>query len=179
MGREKAGLIVDGTPLLQRAASLLATVAAEVLISARRETSIDMALLHEVPVRLVFDERAEGPLAGLETSLEAAGHPVAVVVPLDMPRLTPALLAGLIEAIRARPEAGAAVYVLDGAVLPLPAVFRRTALPVLKAQLDRGDLRVRKLIESLDAIHLEPPRADVQRGAFSNVNSPADLGLPG
>jgi molybdenum cofactor guanylyltransferase len=178
MGREKAALIVGGKPLLTTAVDLVASVAGEVLLSCRREARPDERLYRGRPVRLVFDQRAEGPLAGLEAGLSVAACPAVLVVPVDMPRLTVSLLARLIDAAAARPEAQAVVYVVAGRPAPLPALYRRTALPVLTAQLDLGDLRVRNLLARLDLTCLEADPGDLAAGVFSNVNLPADLPRP-
>ncbi len=175
MGREKAELVVAGKPLLTAAIDVLAEVADEIFVSCRRDAQPDARLYQGRGVRLVFDERAEGPLAGLEAGLSAATYPAALVIPVDMPRLTVGLLARLVAGAQAEPDAQAVVYVVDGQALPLPALYRRTALPALSSQLDLGDLRFRDLLGKLEVVCIAPDRVDLALDAFSNVNAPGDL----
>ena len=65
-------------------------------------------------------------LAGLVAGLRAATHDVAVVLPVDVPCMTPAALLLLADACRdaAVPQTG-----------PLPGAYRKTALPALERAL--------------------------------------------
>jgi molybdopterin-guanine dinucleotide biosynthesis protein A len=86
---------------------------------------------------------------------------VSVVVPVDMPRLTPELL---LELAAACPDAAAPLR------SPLPAAYRKTALPVLERRLADGDLALHEALTELDAKRL--PLDETQ---LANVNTPDDL----
>ncbi len=101
------------------------------------------------------------PIAGVVAALRAARHDVCVVLPVDCPLVTAELLASLADACAdaAVPQTG-----------PLPGAYRTTALPVLEAALERGDLKLRDALSALDA-HVV--RCD--EALLVNVNTPAEL----
>ena len=104
MGRDKARLPWQGRPLLEHMQALLrAAGAARVLVSG------------DYPEYAGIADRWPdlGPLGGLCSLAPHAPDGVLVVVPVDMPRLTPALLRRLAAA------AGARSACFAGSVLPL------------------------------------------------------------
>lgn len=96
-----------------------------------------------------------GPVAAITAGLRAASHDVAVVVPVDMPRLTVAALQALADACR------------DAAVAqhgPLPCAIRRAAW------VETGERRLRAVLDALDTAHVE-----LDENALVNVNTPEEL----
>src|SRR4029079_1993733 len=83
----------------------------------------------------VVDDGSEihAPIVGLIAGLEAAPTDLTVVLPVDCPLVTPALLLELADACGdvARPERG-----------PLPGAYRRSALGALRA----GGLAIHRAI---------------------------------
>jgi molybdopterin-guanine dinucleotide biosynthesis protein A len=101
------------------------------------------------------DRRAS--IVGLAAGLRAATTELCVVLPVDTPLVTPALLLELADVCRdaAIPQTG-----------PLPGAYRKSILPALVS----GELSIRKAIERLDVNVLE-----VDAALLANVNTPADL----
>jgi molybdenum cofactor guanylyltransferase len=98
-----------------------------------------------------------GPVAAIAAGLRAATHELAVVIPLDMPLLTPDALRLLAEACR------------DAAIAqhgPLPCAVARVALPAFET----GERRLRTVLEGLDTA-----RVELDERLLANVNTPADL----
>lgn len=102
-----------------------------------------------------------GPLAGIVAGLRAALHDRVVVIPVDMPLLTPEMLRTLVAAGRdvAMPQTG-----------PLPCAIDRHALPMLEAALSRGDFALTAVFGALDT---EVVELDIRR--LANVNEQVDL----
>jgi molybdenum cofactor guanylyltransferase len=100
-----------------------------------------------------------GPVAAIAAGLRAARHPVAVVIPVDMPLLTAEALGALADACRdaAVAQAGA-----------LPCAIARHALPAFES----GERRLRSVLDSLDTVPIE-----LDESLLLNVNSPADAGF--
>jgi molybdenum cofactor guanylyltransferase len=97
-----------------------------------------------------------GPVAAIAVGLRAATHEVAVVIPVDMPRLTADALHTLVDACR------------DAAVAqrrPLPCAIRRTAW------VETDERRLRTVLDRLDLA-----RVELDDELLLNVNEPADLG---
>jgi molybdopterin-guanine dinucleotide biosynthesis protein A len=101
------------------------------------------------------------PLAGVVAGLRRARNDVCVVLPVDCPRVTPALLRSLAAACRdaAVPQTG-----------PLPGAYRRSALPTLERRLRAGELSLRSALAELDA-----PTVELDPALLADVDTPADL----
>lgn len=114
----------------------------------------------------VLDDGSEirAALAGLVAAVRTATNDVCVVLPVDCPRVTAQLLSELADACAegvdvAAPQTG-----------PLPAVYRRSSLPVLERALAAERLSLRAALASLRVVVV-----DVDPELLANVNSPADL----
>jgi molybdopterin-guanine dinucleotide biosynthesis protein A len=116
----------------------------------------------ELPFPLVDDgSEVRAPLAGMVAGLRAAAHEVVVFLPVDVPLVDAATLRALAEACR------------DAAAppgQPLPGAYAKAALPVLERRLAEGELRLRDLLEELDAVEVA-----VDEALLANVNEQADL----
>ena len=96
MGGPKEGVRVPGGTLLSRAWNAVAPTSSEVILQGAA-TAPDGMTAHN-------DARGgEGPLAGIETALRAAatqGAPGAVVLALDLPRVTAPVTVGISPTLR-------------------------------------------------------------------------------
>jgi molybdopterin-guanine dinucleotide biosynthesis protein A len=105
------------------------------------------------------------PLAGIVVGLRAAATDVCVVLPVDLPLVTPALLLSLADAC-----ADAAVTQTG----PLPAALARSTLPLLERRLAAGELRIADALAELETSVVETdPRL------LHNVNTRGDLAALG
>jgi molybdenum cofactor guanylyltransferase len=146
-GSPKALARFDGEPLAERAWRLLGEVCEERIAVGRSEV---------LPFPALADE-GTGPVAAIAVGLRAAAHELAIVIPVDMPLLTPDALALLADAC------------LDAAVAqdgPLPCAVVRRALP----SFETGERRLRTVLEGLDTVHVE-----LEPSLLANVNTPVDL----
>jgi molybdopterin-guanine dinucleotide biosynthesis protein A len=103
------------------------------------------------------DDPGTGPVAAIAAGLRQASHEIAVVIPVDMPRLTVAALHELAAACRD------AAVAQDG---PLPCAIRRTAFP------QTDERRLRTVLAGLDTAEVE-----LDAALLLNVNTPADVEL--
>lgn len=106
-----------------------------------------------------IDVRA--PIAGVVAGLRAARTEVAVFLPVDCPLVTPEALRTLAEscADAAVPQSG-----------PLPGAFSQTALPLLEARLEAGELSLRDALSDLDVVAVE-----LDSAVLTNVNTEREL----
>ena len=98
-----------------------------------------------------------GPVAAIAAGLRAATRDVAVVIPVDMPLLTPGTLRLLAGACR------------DAAVAqggPLPCAVARRTLPAFET----GERRLSTVLAGLDIAEVV-----LEERLLANVNTPADL----
>ncbi|HET6361956.1 MAG TPA: molybdenum cofactor guanylyltransferase [Gemmatimonadota bacterium] len=171
MGRDKAGLVWEGTPLLLRVIERLAPIAAEVWVAARPGQALPTGEYHRVD-----DERpGEGPLAGLSRGLAAIGGasdtvPVAVAA-CDYPYADPALFPALLAA---SPDAAAIVPLLDGQAHPLLAVWSTDLATACERALAGGARRVREVLDEAGAVEVDAREllGDGAERVFQNINDP-------
>ncbi|MCA9295197.1 MAG: molybdenum cofactor guanylyltransferase [Phycisphaerales bacterium] len=165
MGSPKHELrYADGQRLLDRVASMLADVCAMV-VTVGHAPPVDSERVH------VRDRRPDGgPLAGIEAALMDYTMGPILVMPCDMPGVTPALLRRLLAA----PPADVAVFrgADDDDVLPLPIRLAPSALPAVRACLDNDRRSLRDLLG--DAATTFVPLDASERAAMANINTPAD-----
>ena len=98
-----------------------------------------------------------GPVAAISAGLRVAAHELAVVIPVDMPLLTPDALGLLADACRDAAVAQAG---------PLPCAVARRALPAFET----GERRLGAVLDGLDTVRIE-----LDERLLANVNTPADL----
>jgi molybdopterin-guanine dinucleotide biosynthesis protein A len=107
------------------------------------------------------DSPIRAPIAGLVAGLRLAAHDVCVVLPVDCPFVTTALLRELAAACSdaAVPQTG-----------PLPGAYRRSALPALERRLAAGELSLRDALAELDVrtVELDP-------ALLADVDTPQEL----
>jgi molybdopterin-guanine dinucleotide biosynthesis protein A len=159
-GSPKALAAFDGETLADRAWRMLGDAFGERIAVGKHADGLPL------PFELVDDgTEVRAALAGLVAGLRAAPTDVAVVVPVDCPRLTVDALHRLARECRgdaAVPQTG-----------PLPGAYRRTALPVLEARLAAGRYALRQALDELDVARVTLPEE-----VLLNVNRPSDLPSP-
>jgi molybdopterin-guanine dinucleotide biosynthesis protein A len=152
-GTPKALALFEGETLVERGRRLLGDACEEVLVVGKAG---------ELPFE-VLDDGADvrAPIAGVVAGLRAAAHDVAVFLPVDCPRVTPALLRRLGEACAdaAVPQTG-----------PLPGAWARSALPLLEHRLAAGPLALYRAYDELDVVQLQ-----VDPSLVADVDTPEDL----
>jgi molybdopterin-guanine dinucleotide biosynthesis protein A len=155
-GSPKALARFDGETLAERAWRTLGEACDERLAVGKEGDGL------ELPFELADDgSDVRAPLAGIVAGLRAAPTDVAVMLPVDAPLITPQLL-------RALAEACADVAVTHTG--PLPAAFRKTALPVLERRLADQRLALHEAFAELDTRRIE-----VDETLLANVNTPDEL----
>jgi molybdopterin-guanine dinucleotide biosynthesis protein A len=102
-----------------------------------------------------IDDPHTGPVAAIAAGLREASHEIAVVIPVDMPRLTGEALLALADACRDAAVAQAG---------PLPCAIRRAAFP------ETDERRLRAVLDGLDTA-----RITLDERVLANVNTPAEL----
>lgn len=170
MGQPKALLIFDGEPLILHIVRKLRSLFTDVVVVAAPEQ-----VLPTMGVKFVRDEVAhQGPVGGIYYGLRAAGREVAFVTSCDVPFLNLALIFYLTSQIS---NHDVVVPHWQGRFQPLHAVYRRTVVPLLKEQLERGELRPIYLygkVRTCEIPEEEIRRFDPEGLSFLNMNTPED-----
>ncbi len=170
MGRPKALLPFAGKPLIVHTVRHLATRFADIVVVAAPGQD-----LPQLPVTLVHDALAyQGPVGGIYYGLQAARRAVCFVSSCDAPFLNLELVARLIALSDGY---DVVVPVWQDRLQPLHAVYRRSVIPLLQSQLERGQLRP---VALYDTVRTRRVSSEELRGfdpdghSFRNLNSPQD-----
>jgi len=170
MGQAKALLVFDGEPLIVHIARALKRMFAEIVIVAAPRQ--ELPPLEGIVVR---DEVAyQGPVGGIYYGLRVAGGEFCFITSCDAPFLNTALIAYLVAQI---PDYDVVVPYWEERYQPLHAVYRKSVLPLLKEQLERGELRPVYLFDKVRTRKIDEDEikaVDPQGLSFLNMNTPQD-----
>jgi molybdopterin-guanine dinucleotide biosynthesis protein A len=171
MGRDKALIDYRGRPIIAHVIDTLRAVSDDVAVVSNRPE-----LYSPFGARVVADyDPPCGPLGGIAVGLQAALHPLAVVVACDMPFLNLALLRWLVELADGYdavvPQAGAEFE-------PLHAVYRRECHDPIVQRIERGERRVISFFADVRlriVLEAEWRVLDPAGRSLVNLNTPDDL----
>ncbi|HLF72180.1 MAG TPA: molybdenum cofactor guanylyltransferase [Dehalococcoidia bacterium] len=175
LGRDKAGEVLLGRSLLQRAVDAFAGLVDEYVIVSAVGQALP-AVEVDAPLLTAEDVYPEtGPLGGIYTGLRAMQAPHAVVVACDMPLLQPALIA---ELLRLAPAHDLVVPIKGILPEPLCAAYSKAFIDAAKRRLDAGEYKITDVFEAVQPLYLRPDDwrpFDPEGLSFQNVNREEDL----
>lgn len=173
MGRDKAFLPLGEGPMAALQARKLEGVCGRAALVGK-----EAAPYAALGLPFVADGTSErAALHGLVAALRWSPEESALVLAVDLPRVPGELLASLLA--RAALSGAPAVVPTDGGLVqPLAAVWTKRALPALSQAAERGDLSLRRAVESARALVLAEEETASLPGfvpdAFRNVNTPEE-----
>jgi molybdopterin-guanine dinucleotide biosynthesis protein A len=174
MGTDKAFVTIDGVSLLSRALDVARSVTSSVRIVG---DSAKFAAFAPV-VEDVF--AGCGPLGGIHAALRGSEFDLNLILAVDLPFLSPALLRHLIERARSSASAGVIVPLTAHGWQPLCAIYRRQFTYIAEKALRERRYKIDTLFEMAraQAIHEEELRtAGFSPDLFRNLNTPEDLAM--
>ena len=170
MGRPKAMLPFGGEPLIVQVLRRLESLFPDIVVVAAPEQE-----LPDLPATLVRDDVAyQGPVGGICYGLRACSGAAGFVTSCDVPFLSLPLVAYLTSRF---PDYDVVVPYWEGRLQPLHAVYRRSVLPLLEQQLERGELRPVFLYDKVRTLKVEEDEIrayDPDGSSFFNMNTPED-----
>ena len=185
MGRDKALLLLDGTPLIARALDQVRSLGLPTRICGSRP---DLARFANV----IPDNFPRcGPLAGIEAALAVSDTKLNLFLPVDLPLLPAAFIRWLLTRAK-RTDAVATLPVIADRPQPLCAIYSRRLLEGIRHCLAAGDYKVMNgirsaagsLSEPIDLFDVETVAATLRTDEwacsmpvtdwFCNVNTPAE-----
>jgi molybdopterin-guanine dinucleotide biosynthesis protein A len=172
MGKDKAFVEFEGRTLLARALELAGSVASDVRIVGSRERFAAFAPV----VEDVF--RDCGPLGGIHAALRHSATDINLVLAVDMPFVSWALLRYLIGQAEKSEESVAVVPRGKEGWQPLCAIYRREFADVADDALRAGQNKIDRLFDKVRVRAVgqdELDRAGFSPAIFRNLNTPDDL----
>jgi molybdenum cofactor guanylyltransferase len=165
MGTDKALLVLDGEPLVQRGLRLLGEVCVEVAIAGGGEELRRFG-------RIVPDEAAGcGPLGGIVSAMRTSDFDWNLFLAVDTPFVPVSVLNRLLGEAAAS-DAVAVMARVAGQVQPLCAMYSGKALPQLTGELAAGNWKITEAVAAAggyEIVDFEDERW------FRNLNTPAEF----
>jgi molybdenum cofactor guanylyltransferase len=165
MGRDKALLLLDGEPLVQRGLRTLEEVCSEVAIAGATE---DLSRFG----RVIPDKVADcGPLGGIVSAMEQSSSEWNLFLSVDSPFVPAEALIRLLFMAAGMPSVCVMARVA-GVMHPLCALYSRKALPVLREELAAGRWKVTQAIAAAGQCKM----VDFDEESwFRNLNTPEEF----
>ena len=183
MGSPKAGLMLDGEPMICRQVRLLDRLCGRVAVTGvpignQRASDAIREALSRLDVRVIPDQRPGcGPLGGILSGLCESQTEWNLFLACDLPFVPVSFLRYL---CRQAFESSAEVTVpesRDGHCQPLCGVYRRSARLAIRRNLDRGEKKVTRFFGSVNCRVVswaQIAKAGFPAGIFANMNTPED-----
>ncbi|MEW6447063.1 MAG: bifunctional molybdenum cofactor guanylyltransferase MobA/molybdopterin-guanine dinucleotide biosynthesis adaptor protein MobB [Bacillota bacterium] len=170
MGENKAFLLVDGRPLIERVLAALREVFTEVMIAGDPE--VYGGLAEKVVPDII---PGMGPLGGIHAALSFASHELVFIAACDLPFADGEVARYIVQ----RAEGfDAAVPYVGGRLEPLFAAYRKTCLDHVARCIEAGRLRVVGFLGEVRVCYLTEADFSWRRNfrrVFLNVNTPAEV----
>ncbi|WP_054857048.1 molybdenum cofactor guanylyltransferase [Vulcanisaeta sp. JCM 16159] len=173
---DKALYRVGDKPMMRLVYDAVSQVADEIIIAVNNS---ERAMIYKSVIPnadyVIDDERFKGPLAGIYSALNRCSEEDVIIVPNDMPYITPNILKPLIKELR---NFDVTTYVYPNGHLEnaLMAVSRTVALQYLNLLIDYGRSKIFDLIRGLPkALFLNPSIHGVELKGLINVNTRDEL----
>jgi molybdenum cofactor guanylyltransferase len=171
MGMDKGLLEIDGVAVILRTARLV-----EMVAGAARVVG-GMEMYRRLGLRAIADDwPGAGPLGGIATALRASEAEWNLIVACDLPYLTQAWLAFLVQRAGAS-AADAVVPMNERGAEPLCAMYHSRGEAVIRGALEEGTRKVTDGLARVRVEYLEPAEwkcFDSEGLLFKNMNTPAD-----
>ncbi len=163
MGLDKAALSFGNENFTEHLAKELSNYS-ELLLSRTNESQEDFGL------RSVYDIYPGcGPIGGLHAALTSCVSEALLTVPCDTPLFTAELSRFLCSQISADYDA---VVLTDGnRKYPLCAVYKKSALCVLKRHIERNDFRMLSVLDDLKVRYINIEETEYSADCLKNINN--------
>lgn len=177
MGRDKAFVLLHGKPMIEHVIERVMPLgAAHTLLIANRPAEYAYLQLPVYPDALP----GKGALGGIYSALTYSPTDYSLVVACDMPFLNTALLLRLVglceDASEGLPDV--VVPVFDGHPQGLHAVYRKSCLGPIRADLESDRLKVIGFYDQVKVRYVYPEEyrdLDPEGRSFRNINTPDEL----
>jgi molybdenum cofactor guanylyltransferase len=171
MGGDKPLKKIGGRRLIDLALGTLGNVCQQTMVA-----SVDVVSLAGLRVPIIRDRwPGQGPLNALATAFLDSEAESLMVMAVDLPLVDPKLL----ELIAFGPEDDKARAPMGGkGPQPLLAYYHRKCLPAAMRLLEKGELRIRFLLQAVGANYIpleKVHKIDPEEHSFLNVNYPDEL----
>lgn len=173
-GKDKAFLNIGGIPMIELISGRLREIFGKLLVVTN--TPEKYRDYTDLPtVRDTFTET--GPLGGIHAAMLHAQTPWIFVVSCDMPYINRAIIEKQVLWLDRNPGADALVPRIKSHIEPMHAIYASGQAGALGDFLESAsDYSIRAFLRLLNVVYMDLPPDATTTKAFSNINSPRDLG---
>lgn len=172
MGADKAFVLLNGRTLLARILDAARTLTSSVLI-------VGDSLKYSAFAPVVEDIFPGcGPLGGIHASLRSSSNDLNVILAVDTPFISLALLQFLVKRARSSPVSLVTVASANGGLQPLSAVYHRKFADAAEKALRSGRYKIDELFDQASTQIIgeqELESAGFSPKIFRNLNTPEEL----
>ena len=172
MGADKAFVLLNGRTLLARILDAARTLTSNVII-------VGDSLKYSAFAPVVEDVfRGCGPLGGIHAALRSSSNDLNVILAVDTPFVSLALLQFLVKRARASPVSLVTVASANGGLQPLSAVYHRKFADAAEKALRSGCYKIDELFDQTSTQIIgeqELESAGFSQKIFRNLNTPEEL----
>lgn len=161
MGRDKAGLLLEGATFLDRIHGVLFDVFSEVRVFGGTFVPAGGVLVPD-------DVPGQGPLGGLLTAMRISGGRPVFVASVDTPLLTADVVRSVADPVVR--DGAVRVATAGGRIHPLVAVYGAGMIPVVQKRFDAANRSVHGVIDDCEQV----VEVEVDLDAVFNVNTETD-----
>ena len=173
-GCPKALHLFDGRPMISMVIEALGNIPIKIVVEvAPGESGSFSDLLGNSVIVSEDSEKFRGPIFGLSKAMRAVVEDITIVIPCDMPFISPALFELLFDRMGGHQ---ASVPVLNGYPEPMISVYRSAPLKyAISEALKAGETRFSSILNYLD--YVEVPEEyilskSIDKKIFTNLNRP-------
>jgi len=164
MGQDKGLIFYHEKRLVEYAVSACKELTSKILISTNNS---EYSFL---PYKLIPDNYKNlGPIGGIHAALKVSSTEDNLFCPCDMPGISSVILQKIVAESKGKMATVAADS--QGKVFPVLGCYKKSALPLIEAQIKKGDYKLQHLLKELNAKKVAVENAQ----ALSNMNFPEDL----
>jgi len=171
-GRNKAYLLIDGIPIIQRTIDLLKGIFKDIILVTN---SPDDYRQYEGGCLIVTDIiRDVGPLGGIHAALSGVSQDAVFFVACDMPFLHNGIIRRQIEYFQ-RVRCDAVIPKIGDSIEPLHGIYSTALIDKIERYVNESsDYPVRGFLDTIDTAYFELPDEEDSRRVFSNINTAQD-----
>lgn len=171
-GITKANVVIDGKTITDRILVVIEAFFSEIIIVTNTPQEFrkysDLKIVSDIILN-------KGPLGGIHAALKATENEAVFVFAGDMPMLNSGVIASLIDSY-INQEYEVMIPSIGNNIEPLHSIYNKSVLSKLEEYLsDHTNYAVRDFFKIVKAGYLNLENSEVNKMAFSNINSPDDL----
>jgi molybdenum cofactor guanylyltransferase len=168
----KAGIVIDGKPIMLRIIETIGDIVDDLIIVTNRPEEFKYYTSCKI-IRDIFPHR--GPLGGIHSAMKESEREALFVFAGDMPLLDKEIIIRQIKVFKSI-NCDILIPKFNNSIEPLHGIYRKSLILNLEEYLNEGNnFAIREFLKKADVHYLQLEESEKCRRAFTNINSSSDL----